>query len=180
MKLPKHIYAIIQKCRQAPLGYLQLMQTILLLAMITILYSCHSAADMAENRDIPDAIWEVGKPLRYEYFCDDTLNYKDILFTLRHTGQYPYSNLFLFITTLAPNGNSQKDTVEFMLADTRGRWFGSGIGDVHALQLIFKKNIRFGQTGRYIFYIQHGMREQKLKGITDLGMLIKNSEIKHD
>ena len=151
-----------------------------LLSGLFVLWSCKPSIDMAENQNIPEANWEVDNKLRFEYYCNDTLNYKDILFSLRHTGQYPYSNIFLFVTTLAPNGNSQKDTVEFMLADSRGKWFGRGIGDVHSLQLIFKRNIRFGQVGRYIFYIQHGMREKQLKGVTDLGVMIKNSEIKND
>ncbi|MGC8823856.1 MAG: gliding motility lipoprotein GldH [Bacteroidales bacterium] len=171
---------IILNCLYKRLFYYRIFQVTFLLIALNMLWSCHNTADMAEKRDIPHAVWDMAKPLRFEYHCNDTINYKDILFTLRHTGQYPYSNIFLFITTLAPNGHSQKDTVEFMLADTRGKWFGRGIGDVYSLQLIFKRNIRFGQTGRYIFYIYHGMREQKLQGITDLGMLIKNSEIKND
>lgn len=148
--------------------------------LLSISWGCKPSADMAENQDIPHARWDMNKPLRFEYQCNDTLNYKDILFTIRHTGQYPFSNLFLFITTMAPNGSTQKDTVEFMLANARGKWFGSGIGDVYSLQLIFRRNIRFGQKGRYIFYIHHGMREKELNGITDLGILIKNSEIKND
>jgi gliding motility-associated lipoprotein GldH len=150
----------------------------LLITGITV--SCKPSVDFAENMDIPGANWEAEKPIRFEFLSNDTVNFKDILFNLRHTGQYPYSNLFLFVTTLAPNGNTQKDTVEFLLADNRGRWFGSGIGDVHSLQLVFKRNIRFGQTGRYIFYVQHGMREKVLNGITDLGLLIKNSEPNND
>jgi len=156
------------------------MHIYLLFALLTMIWGCKPSADLAENQDIPDARWDMGKPIRFEYLCKDTLHYKDILFTIRHTGQYPYSNLFLFVTTLAPNGKTQKDTVEFMLANARGKWFGSGIGDVYSLQLIFKRNIRFGQTGRYIIYIQHGMREKQLNGITDLGILIRNSEIKND
>lgn len=148
--------------------------------LFCLLWNCKPSADMAENQDIPNARWDMAKPLRFEYQCNDTLNYKDILFTIRHTGQYPYSNIFLFVTTLAPNGSKQKDTVEFMLANTRGKWFGSGIGDVYSLQLIFRRNIRFGQKGRYIFYIHHGMREKELNGITDFGILIKNSEFKNN
>lgn len=151
---------------------------VLFLLMSFGIWQCKPSADLAQNADIPDAQWEISKSIRFEYYCNDTLNTKDILFTIRHTGQYPYSNLYLFVTTMAPNGNKQKDTVEFLLADSRGKWFGSGIGDIHSLQLIFKRNIRFGQLGRYIFYIQHGMREKKLQGITDVGILIKNSEIK--
>ncbi|MCX7986811.1 MAG: gliding motility lipoprotein GldH [Bacteroidales bacterium] len=153
-----------------------------LLGIILVLGTgaCKPHVDLAENAEIPDASWDMNKAIRFEYFCQDTLNDKDILFNIRHSGQYPYSNLFLFVNTLAPNGRSQKDTVEFMLADARGKWFGSGIGDIYSLRLIFKRNIRFAQEGRYIFYIQHGMREKTLTGITDLGILIKNTDKKND
>ncbi len=150
----------------------------LFIGILTIfLISCKSKADLAQNQSIAEAKWSEEQILRFEYYCEDTLNYKDIFFILRHSGHYPYANLFLFVTIKAPNGTTTQDTLEYLLADIKGKWYGKGIGDIRSLQLAYKRNIRFGQQGRYIFYIKHGMREKILNGITDLGMLIKNIDL---
>ena len=68
------------------------------------------------------------------------------------------------------------DTVEFTIADNKGKWIGSGIGDIHDVRLVYRRNVRFGQTGNYVFYIQHGMRETEIKEITDVGIRIEDSK----
>jgi gliding motility-associated lipoprotein GldH len=125
---------------------------------------------------ISDAKWESKNILRFEYTEQDTAIAKDIYLTLRHTGLYNYNNIFLFVTTLAPNGKSIKDTVEFSLAQTDGKWIGSGIGDVLDCRLAYKRMVKFGQQGKYIFYIQHGMRDLKLPEILDVGLRIEKSK----
>lgn len=129
-----------------------------------------------KNQTVENASWPDSKILRYEYTSSDTLNPKDFFINLRHTGLYKYNNIFLFVTTIAPNGQSLKDTVEFTIADNKGKWIGSGIGDIHDIRLAYRRNVRFGQTGNYVFYIQHGMRETELKDITDVGIRIESAK----
>lgn len=139
---------------------------------------CKTSIDYAENKNITEAKWEDQQIIRFDYTSSDTLNSKDVIIVLRHGGHYPYRNIFFFITTLAPNGKKITDTVEYLLADEKGKWYGKGVGDIRTLQLFYKHNVRFAQAGRYIFYIQHGMRNKILEGITDVGLLIKNSDTK--
>jgi len=145
--------------------------------IILILFSfisCINSSTFSDIKSIPNAKWNVKNILRIEYYSSDTLQIKDILLNLRHSSAYPYANIFFFITTLAPNGSSVKDTVQYFLVDNKNNWLGKGIGDIHNIQLLFKKNVRFGQVGRYIFYIQHGMRDEVLDGVSDVGIVIKN------
>jgi gliding motility-associated lipoprotein GldH len=145
-----------------------------LFVMLFILFSCTNLVDYSEQKAIKGASWLVNDVCRFEYLVKDTITPKDIFINLRHTGMYKYSNIYFFVTTLAPNGMSIKDTVEFTLADKRGKWAGAGIGDICDVELAYKRNVRFGQSGRYILYIQHGMRDQKLEEITDIGISINN------
>jgi gliding motility-associated lipoprotein GldH len=129
-----------------------------------------------QNIAIDHSAWPEGKILRYEYNSTDTVTTKLLSIGLRHTGLYPYSNIYLFITTLAPNGKNIKDTVEYNLVNDNGKWIGSGIGDICDLRLAYKHKARFGQQGKYIFYIQHGMREKILNGIIDVGIRIEDAK----
>ncbi len=149
---------------------------LLFIAIALITTHCSNLNDFDQNISIDNSSWAIDKVLRFEYNSKDTLNGKDIFVNLRHTGLYKYNNIFLFVTTLAPNGESIKDTTEFILANNSGKWFGSGIGDISDVRLVYKHNVKFGQVGKYVFYVQHGMRDKKLDEIVDVGIHIQNSK----
>lgn len=140
-----------------------------------LVIACSNLDEFSESKVIKGALWDVNDICRFEYNVTDTISSKDLYINLRHSGLYKYSNIFFFVTTLAPNGKSIKDTVEYTLADIRGKWAGSGIGDLHDVQLAYKRNVRFGQQGRYMLYIQHGMRDLQLEAVTDVGISVRNS-----
>jgi gliding motility-associated lipoprotein GldH len=138
-----------------------------------LLFSCSNLDDFSANKTIESALWDVNNICRFEYDVTDTISTKDMFINLRHSGLYKYSNIYFFVTTLAPNGKTLKDTVEYTLADARGKWAGSGIGDLYDVELAYKRNVRFAQQGRYIFYIQHGMRDKQLEAVTDVGISVR-------
>jgi gliding motility-associated lipoprotein GldH len=144
--------------------------------LIFLVVACVNLNVFEKNEAINKALWQNDKIFRFEYLSRDTVISKNVDINLRHSDLYKYNNLYLFVTTIAPDGKTLKDTVEFTLADTKGKWVGSGIGNIYDLRLIYRHNIRFGQLGKYIFYIQHGMRETSLKDITDVGIRIEDAK----
>lgn len=147
-----------------------------LLIFAILATECINIDSYEKIETIDNASWPSNKIYRFEYISQDSLKSKDVFISLRHTGLYKYNNIFLFITTIAPNGRSIKDTAEFTLADVHGKWAGNGIGDVYDIKLAFKRNVKFFQSGRYVFYIQHGMRDLKLHEVTDIGININSSK----
>ena len=87
-------------------------------------------------------------------------------------------NLFLFVTTTSPNGSTLRDTFECYLADERGKWTGSGWGDIYDNQFIYKGNIRFPVSGVYTFEYVQAMRTDKLDYISDIGLRIEKVGIR--
>lgn len=134
---------------------------------------CVNTSVFEQNQSIEKARWEAENALRFEFIANDTLANHNVFLNVRHTGNYAYSNLYLFVTTQAPNGRLHIDTLEFTLANTTGKWIGKGIGDVYDLRMVYKKNIRFGQQGKYSFKIEQAMREPVLDGIADVGIRIE-------
>jgi gliding motility-associated lipoprotein GldH len=135
--------------------------------------SCVNTGVFEKNTAIENAEWNSEKVLSFEYLSKDTLAVNNVYLNVRHAGNYAYSNLYLFVSTQAPNGKTQKDTLEFTLADTRGKWVGKGIGDIYELRMVYKLNIKFGQVGKYTFKVEQAMREPILKGIVDVGVRIE-------
>lgn len=143
-----------------------------LLVTTLVLFSCRPGSIYNESEQIPGQEWKADNTISFSAPVSDTLNAYDINLVVRSTSSYPYRNLFLFVETRSPDGYRIKDTVEYFLADEKGNWYGSGLGDINDLSVPFKTNVLFPDTGKYIFNIRHGMREEDLSGVSDIGIQI--------
>ncbi|NQU85004.1 MAG: gliding motility lipoprotein GldH [Mariniphaga sp.] len=117
--------------------------------------------------------WHKDSVLNYNFnIKDSALNY-NLYFNLRNTVDYPYSNIWLFVSIDPQHGNAITDTVEFILAGPGGRWFGRGHGKYRDNKLIYQNNVFFPDTGIYRFNVQQGMRDNVLEGINDFGIRVE-------
>jgi gliding motility-associated lipoprotein GldH len=148
----------------------------LLIAGIPLLFflltGCDQKTIYTENKIIEDDVWKVGNKLVYEFNVPDTVNLYSFFLNVRHTTDYKYSNLYFFISTKMPDGQTGRDTLELILADKEGKWFGKGIGKTRDFQVLLKRAVRLPVSGKYRFIIEQAMREEELSGISDVGIQI--------
>ena len=116
------------------------------------------------------------KPVYFEVQVEDTLSPHNLYINVRNTSLYPYSNLYLFVTTTAPSGDFVRDTVDVILADHKGKWKGKGLGDIWDLQQLYKRDVRFAQRGTYHFEYRQAMRMDKLPFILDVGLRVEKAD----
>lgn len=140
-----------------------------------LLYSCDPGRIFEKNTRIPDGIWDRNNPVSFEVVVEDTVTAHNLYINVRNTGMYPFSNLYLFITTKAPSGHIIKDTVQIILADERGKWLGKGLGDIWDNRKLYKEQVRFAQKGKYVFVFEQAMRSEKLPFILDTGLRIEKA-----
>jgi gliding motility-associated lipoprotein GldH len=117
-------------------------------------------------------IWKLTDTPVFEVPISDTTTSNNVIFTVRNGSAYPFRNIYLFASTTSPDGKTITDTLQYNLADEKGKWYGNGFGDIHELNLPYKSNIFFPRKGIYVFKVQHGMRTEDLKGIYDFGLKI--------
>ncbi|MRR20437.1 gliding motility lipoprotein GldH [bacterium] len=149
---------------------------VLLLATLTL--SCDSGTLFSDNYRLEDRKWSMYDPARYSCTIEDSLRTFNIDFTVRTSTDYPYRNIYLFVVTSFPSGNTVTDTLNAMVADEKGRWLGRGAGDLRELTIPYKSNVYFPEKGEYRFSVIHGMRDTVLKGVYDMGMRISLRERK--
>ena len=149
---------------------------ILSFAAAILLFSCDPKGVYEKNIKIPDGIWYRENILHFEVVIEDTIRSHNLYVNVRNTSLYPMSNLYLFIETTAPSGHSVRDTVEVILADPKGKWLGSGLGDIWDLQQLYKQNVRFAQKGKYSFGFMQAMRTEKLPFILDVGLRVEKAD----
>lgn len=149
------------------------------LAMISVflmLWSCDANRFYDQSLELPEDGWHKDSTAGFTVQVEDTTKAYDFFITLRNNDDYPYRNFYLFMITTLPNQNMTRDTLELILADRQGKWLGKGFGAVKDNQIMVRKDLLFPLSGTYHFMIQQAMRQEKLKGITDVGIRITYAE----
>lgn len=138
-----------------------------------ILTSCDPNRVYEDNIDMPTATWDKNNKLKFEVDITDTLTPYNVYVNIRNSGNYQFSNIYMFIDVTFPDGNVYRDTLEGQLADASGQWLGSGLGDIWDNKLPYKQSVRFPKSGKYIFEIEQAMRTDQLEDILDAGLRIE-------
>lgn len=148
---------------------------IILFLCLTVFYSCSNNNSVFEQyKSIPKYKWYLNDTISFDVDIKDTLNYKNIFINIRNSTLFPKSNIWLFVNTTDTKGQIISDTINCYLADKTGKWLGSGFGDIFDNSFVLKENILFPHKGKYHFDIIHGLRDNPIKGINDIGLKIEN------
>ncbi len=146
---------------------------IAIIALLFIMPSCDNTRYYEEFIEVDPTGWDFQDSIHFQTMVQDSLGYYNFLVEFRHSTAYPYSNIYLYIKTLLPDGRYALDTLSYQLAEPDGKWLGSGYSDIKSISLPFQKDIIFPVTGNYQFIITHGMRDTLLIGMKDIGFRIE-------
>ncbi len=141
-----------------------------------ILISCTGHPVLDEVSSIPSEGWKSDDRISYDFPISDTSKAYDIFFHIRNMQHYSYSNIWLFVEITAPNSFVRRDTFEIMLADKAGRWYGKGIGNINSMLVPYAEEIKFAYSGIYKISLQHGMRENVLENLLDIGVRVQQHQ----
>lgn len=149
-----------------------------LFLVLLFLSSCNRNVVYSEYKTFDENEWQAKNKVSFELDMTDTQSLHNISLMIRHADDYPFSNIFLFVTTSYPDGKILTDTMEIMMANSKGEWQGDGAGDIFDLKVPVKKNVRFPLSGHYKFEFVQAMRTDPLPQIMDFGLEIEKSETK--
>ena len=140
------------------------------LALILIASACQDNRVYESYVDIPNHEWNKDYAARFEVEITDSIQLHNIYVNIRNTGKYPFSNLWLFIKQIDPEGKMTEEKYECHLASDTGEWYGSGFGNIFDLQILYKPAVLYTKPGLYTFEMVQGMRDDKLPGIVNIGL----------
>ncbi len=152
-----------------------LVKHILGLLLVVLMMSCNQNVVYDNSLRVANPTWHRDSVAQFTVnITDTTLNYESAIL-IRNSGDYKYQNLWLFVTEIAPDSTMRRDTIEYYLADNYGRWLGSGIGSLYTSLYYYKEDLHYSQSGTYTYLIEQAMRDDELRGITNVGIKIMNS-----
>ncbi|MCK5729528.1 MAG: gliding motility lipoprotein GldH [Draconibacterium sp.] len=148
-------------------------QIIIAAFLLTIFWACNIDMAFEEYKPIPENGWHKDSVAVFNIAITDTLQNHNLYINTRNDINYKYSNLWLFIEINQPGEIGITDTLELLLADQRGKWLGEGFGGIKTRQVVYKSGVFFPVSGEYTVNIKHGMRDEMLEGITDIGFRVE-------
>jgi len=152
---------------------IKLPTNLIAIIFILVLFSCNSGEVYEKYTQIPNQVWESSNTINFDVNIQDTISPHNIYINVRNSSKYNMRNLYLFITTTSPENYTLRDTFECFLANEKGKWLGNGWGDLYENKILYKQNVRFPVQGKYNFKFVQGMRTEKLKHISDIGISIE-------
>ena len=161
-----------------PYSLIRLVYGSLFFAAIFLSTSCDQNMVYDRSLKINEVGWHEDSVMEFDdVIIHDSLSPFDFYINLRHNTNYRYSNFYFFLSTTLPNGHMSRDTIELILADRAGKWYGNGSGHIRDNRILIREKLKFPQTGNYHFTLSQAMREDDgiLEGIINVGVRIEKS-----
>lgn len=167
----------------------------LLLPLLLGLQSCIQSPFYQKSYDLPGNNWRIDHKLAFSVDIVDTGIYYNMFLLLRHTNNYPYSNIWMKMAIKGPGDSVYRSVrIEVPLATPQGQWLGTGMGAIYeqrrmmvvdhnalpvTLDMISVSessyNDIFSKKGLYEIRLEHNMREDALPDILQVGLRVEKS-----
>ena len=124
--------------------------------------SCGRTDVYNEFNTLPKNGWFKRDVQRFTPEVPDTVNRYDVYLSLRHNGDYTYRNLWLFVS----------------YNDEDGVLKTGGWGSYYQQEVLLNDDFRFSGEKEHVFTVQQAMRDDRIRGISDVGIRIVPHEEK--
>lgn len=149
----------------------------LFIAVVTfLLVGCDNHRVFEDYHQINKRGWHKDSLVVFQFPVTDSLQNHNLYINVRNDLNYNYQNLWFFISIKQPGNIAVTDTFEVLLATASGKWLGEGFGGIKEIQKEYRNNVFFPLTGIYEVSLQHGMRNDWLEGIHDIGFRVEKSD----
>lgn len=137
-----------------------------------LLTACNENTVYHSYQSLPYEGWGKSDTLSFQIPITDTTTLR-LFAEVRNRIEYPYHDLHLFISqNLQDSTVWRTDTIAFSLADSTGRWTGHGWGSIYQSETFIKSVLPL-RSGNYTIKVINGMKDEKLQGLTDVGIRIE-------
>ena len=152
------------------------MRIIFVFLSLFLLVCCNTNTESSYSVFEEDS-WHADSIITLSHSVVDTITKQNLYLKIRHTTDFEYQNIFLFV-----DFQQKRDTIEVTLSEKNGKWLGSGFGDIKEVEYCFAKEVIFNSKKTSNVTFEQAMRYgdqpviTNLKGIIALGINIKKSE----
>lgn len=151
----------------------QLYVAVCMVTLVVVSAACTNINIYERTEYFPTHTWADSVKPSFTFNITDTTRPYNLYIVLRHTDAYHFNNMWVNVTTQAPQGKPETQMLELPLATNANGWLAKGMDD------IFEHRIRINQypvnlkLGTYQFTLQHTMRENPLTNVLNAGIRVE-------
>jgi len=119
--------------------------------------------------------WEQSVKPQFSVDIKDTSKRYNFTLTLRTTSDYEYSNLWIYLNTLTPDGQKAREPFEIKTTDANGAWIGKKTGTIVEHSIYFKDR-KMPQNGKYVFIVEQGITKNTINEVLDIGLEVSEAK----
>jgi gliding motility-associated lipoprotein GldH len=138
------------------------------------IFGCNTNNLIDTNVELPNRNWSYVDKAKAVVGIKDPAKAFAIKFKLRHTADYRYANIFILMHISGPGLPKVTRRFEYRLAEADGQWLGKGSGNLYIYTLPLLTNYHFPKSGNYTIELEQNMRDNPLKEISDVGILVED------
>ena len=150
----------------------------LLFTFYILLAGCLPAPYFQKEVALPQNAWAYNFKPSFTFEITDSAAAYQPYFLIRHTQEYPYCNLWMWVYVTTPVDTIvKKERVNITLAEASGKWLGRGMGEIYEQQMMlhFGDSIKFNRNGIYTVAMEQNMRINPLPEILDVGFRLEKT-----
>lgn len=132
-----------------------------------VLWGCSEAPFYEKVYSFDNHEWKQNQKMKFVVDIQDTSQVYDFTISVRTTTDYKYSNLWMFMKTVAPDGSTGREPVQLVITNPDGSWVGTKSGSTVETPLYFKKR-KVPMKGKYTFVLEQGITDATVTEILDL------------
>lgn len=140
---------------------------LLSLFLVSVLFACSEAPLYEKAYSFKNQEWKQNEKMKFVVDIKDTSKFYDLTLSLRTTTDFPYSNIYMFMKTLTPDGSNVRVPIEMIISNPDGSWVGTKSGSTVETSRTFPK-VKMPLKGKYIFTLEQGITDSKVTEILDL------------
>jgi len=143
---------------------------------LILLFSCGDNSIVNQSYEFDNSTWKKTNKPNFTVEIKDSTKLYDFVFVIRTTTSYAYSNMWLYLSSIAPKGKSSKEALQVRIADETGRWLGNKTGSSVEHYIKFSKR-KLPLIGKYTFELNLATVENQLDNVLDVSFTVRESEI---
>ncbi len=148
-----------------------------LFILIGTFYSCSEQPFYEKVYSFEKSQWNQRVKPSFSVDVKDISKEYNFVVTLRTTTDYKYSNLWIYMNTVTPDGSKAREPFQIQITNSEGAWVGKKTGTVVEHYLQFNKR-KLPKKGTYIFTLEQGITQTKIDEVLDIGLRVTESNSK--
>ena len=157
------------------MGIEKIKNSIVFLLLSVVLFSCGEQPFYEKVVAFDDREWKLDVKPEFSFEVKDVEKEYDFTLSLRTSTDYKYSNLWVFMKTITPDGTVAREPFEIVITNPDGSWVGEKTGSVVTTPLYFRSR-KLPKAGKYSFIIEQGITQSTVDEVHDLTFKVEENK----